>query len=578
MLRFSVIVLATIIFISCSENKMNADLVLINGNVYTVDKSNPTAEAIAIKGDSILAVGSEKEIKSLMDDSTKVIDLDGQFVMPGFIESHAHFLGLGQSKINLDLSDAKNWSEIIFKVSTASENARPGEWIVGRGWHQEKWDPKPLENVNGYPLHDELSRATPRNPVFLQHASGHAVFANKTAMDLAGINDSTENPIGGVIVRNSDGDEVGVFEEEAELLIRNVLNDYLAKRTPDQIQQDILKEINNASEECVRNGITTFHDAGSTFDEIDLYKKLADQNELKVRLFIMLAEKNSNLKKKIKDYKMIDYGNNFLTVNAIKKYADGALGSRGAWMLEPYEDLKFKIIDGDTSEYEGQNVTPLSELSETAKIAYENGFQLCTHAIGDKANREVLNLYEKFVDRDKSKELRWRIEHAQHLDEKDIPRFNELGVIAAMQTVHCTSDAVFVHQRLGEKRAQEGAYVWRKLMDAGAIICNGTDAPVEKVSPFANFYSAVSRKTKDGIAFYPEQKMTREEAIESYTINGAYAAFQEKEKGSLSKGKLADIIVLTNDLLNCNEEEILNTSVTYTILGGKVVYKSEIID
>ena len=229
----------------------------------------------------------------------------------------------------------------------------------------------------------------------------------------------------------------------------------------------------------------------------------------------MLGESNEMLNKKMSDYRMIGYGNNFLTVRAIKKYSDGALGSRGAWLLEPYDDLKYKIVDDDTSEYVGQSVTPLSELEETANLAVKNGFQLCTHAIGDKANREVLNLYEKFISQNQSNELRWRIEHAQHLNEKDIPRFGRLGVIAAMQPVHCTSDAVFVPKRLGNQRAEEGAYVWRNLLDANAVICSGTDAPVEKVNPFENIYSAVTRKSKDGTVFYLEQRMTREEALKS---------------------------------------------------------------
>lgn len=575
MIKVFLLVLIGLLLISCGDEIMKADLVLVNGNIYTVDEQNPTAEAIAVKGDSIVAVGSNDYINSLTGDSTIVIDLDGNFLMPGFIESHAHFLGLGKSKINLDLRDAKNWNDIIFRVSELSEKVRPGEWIIGRGWHQEKWDPKPLENVNGYPFHNELSNATPRNPVILKHASGHAVFANKLAMDLAGINDSTLNPIGGVIVRDENGRAIGVFEEEAELLITKVHDDYLAKRTPEEIKADFIKEVEMATKECLENGITSFHDAGSTFDEIDRFKELADKDSLKIRLNLMLGEKNSELKDRIKDYRLIGYGNNFLTVRSIKKYADGALGSRGAWLLEPYEDLKYKVADGDTSDYLGQNVTALSELRETAEIAFENGFQICTHAIGDKANREVLNLYEEFIIKHNANDLRWRIEHAQHLDESDIPRFKELGVIAAMQPIHCTSDAIFVPIRLGNERAENGSYVWRKLLDSGAIISSGTDAPVEKVSPIENFYSAVTRKSKDGTEFYPDQKMTRKEAISTVTINGAYASFEENIKGSIAKGKLADFVVLSNDLMNCSNDDIKNTEVVYTILGGKVVYKKE---
>ncbi len=553
---------------ACGEKTMDkADLVLLNGKIVTMDNNNPEGEAIAVKGDKILAVGSTDDIEKYIDDSTKVIDLDGKFAMPGFIESHAHFMGLGESKMNLDLTHAKNWDEVIEEVAKAAENSLPGLWILGRGWHQEKFDPKPEPNVEGYPVHNELSRAVPNNPVILEHASGHALFANAKAMELAGINNSTPNPDGGRIVRDSLDNAIGVFEENAEDLIYNVYMEYRKKLSAEKLRSEYVKQIELASQECLSKGITSFTDAGEPFEIIDLMRELSDSNKIPVRLYVMINDSPKNLKAKLKDYKIIGEADNHLTVRSIKLYVDGALGSRGAWMLEPYSDLP---------DYYGSNVTPLNKLKEAAELADNNGFQVCIHAIGDRGNREVLNLYENiFNEHPDKKDLRWRIEHAQNITLEDIPRFAKLGVIASMQTCHCTSDAVFVIERMGEERAKAEAYVWRKLLDSGALICNGTDAPVEDVNPIPNFYSAVTRKTSGSTAFFPEEKMTRIEALKSYTINGAYASFEENIKGSLTPGKLADIVVLSNDLLNCPEDEIRNTKVIYTIVGGKILFSTD---
>ncbi len=561
----SLLLIGTLFLTSCDKKTEPADLILTNGRIATVDTSKPAVQAIAIKSGKILSVGTNKEIKKLVGDSTKVIDLKGHFAMPGFMDSHAHFLGTGMAKINLNLRSAKNWDEIIYLVASAAENTKPGDWIVGRGWHQEKWDPVPTPNVNGYPFHNVLSKATPYNPVLLKHASGHALFANEKAMELAGITKDTPNPQGGEIVRDSLGNAIGVFKEDAMDLITKAYNEYLNKRPKEEKIEEMIKAYELANKECIQKGITSFEDAGSTFDEVDLLKKLIDEGKVNVRLDVMLLESNKDLEKRIKDYKILGYANNHLTVRAIKKYMDGALGSRGAWMLSPYNDVP------STS---GLNVTPLSDIRKAAEIAMKNGFQLCTHAIGDKANRETLNIYEaEFKKHPDKKDLRWRIEHAQHVSPKDQPGFAKLGVIAAMQGIHCTSDAVFVEKRLGKWRAKKESYAWRSLLDLGTIICNGTDSPVEDVDPIPNFYATVTRKTKDGTAFYPEQKMTREEALRSYTINGAYATFEENIKGSLTPGKVADIVVLSKNILTVPENEILNAKVLYTIIGGKIVYE-----
>lgn len=553
---------------NCGDTKMEniADLILRNGNIAALDAQNTTAQSIVVKDGKILFVGSNEEADKYVGSSTKMIDLDGNFVMPGFIESHAHFLGIGESLINLDLRSAKNWNEVVGIVAKAVKNNKPGGWIIGRGWHQEKFNPSPNPNVNGYPIHVELSKVSPENPVMLSHASGHAVFANAKAMQLAGVGKSTKNPEGGTVLRDKHGNAIGVFEENGEYLIRKVYDEYLAKRTPLEIEEHYKKIAKLAAEECLKKGITSCSDAGQPLEVIDVYKKLADEKLLPVRVNVMVQDNYEKMKEKLSHYKMEGYANGFLTVRSIKQYIDGALGSRGAWLLEPYSDLP---------NHYGSNVTPISELKKAAELAIVNGFQMRIHAIGDKGNREVLNIYQEIFQKyPGQKNLRWAIEHAQHLSEKDIPRFAKIGVIAAMQSVHCTSDMGFVPERLGIKRAEEGAYVWKKLINSGAIISNGTDAPVEDVNPIECFYSAVTRKNSEGKTYYPEQKMTRLEALKSYTANGAYASFEENVKGTIEKGKYADIVVLSNDLLNCSDEEIKATKVLYTIVNGKIVFQN----
>lgn len=568
---FTIILLSAGLFTltNCGDNRMKniADLVLRNGNIATVDQRNSIAQAIAVREGKIIFVGLDKDVESYIGSSTKVIDLDGRFVMPGFNDSHAHFLGLGESLVNIDLRSAKNWNEVITIVAQAVKNHKPGEWIIGRGWHQEKFNPAPNPNVNGYPIHDELSKISPENPVMLSHASGHAVLANAKAMQLAGITKATPNPTGGTIVRDKAGNAIGVFEENGENLIRKVYDEYLAKRTPREIEDHYRQIAKLAAEDCLKKGITSCTDAGQPFDVIDVYKKLADENNLPVRVNVMVQDTFQKMKDNLTRYRMVGYANGFLTVRSIKQYIDGALGSRGAWLLEPYSDLQNHM---------GSNVTSIEELKNIAELAIVNGFQMRTHAIGDRGNREVLNIYqEKFMQHSTKTGRRWAIEHAQHLSVQDIPQLAALGVIAAMQSVHCTSDMGFVPERLGDKRAEEGAYVWRKLIDNGAIICNGTDAPVEDIDPIQCFYSAVTRKNENGQTFYPGQKMTRLEALKSYTVNGAYISFEEDVKGTIEIGKYADLVVLSSDLLKCSDEEIKSAKVLYTIVNGKILFQNK---
>lgn len=543
-----------------------ASLVLVNGKIVTVDDSLPEAQAVAIQGDTVVAVGSNHAIRPYCGPRTRMIDLQGDLAVPGFIEGHGHFLDLGLSKIELDLTKTRNWGAIVRRVEEAAKKAKPGEWIVGRGWHQEKWDTIPEPNVEGYPTHDLLSKAAPGNPVLLRHANGHVVLVNVRAMEHVGITKSTPDPPGGRILRFPAGSPTGIFLETAGDVFRKASDEDKAKRGSRTIEEDRRAAIALATRECLSKGITSFQDAGATFDLLELYKKLAGEGKLGVRLWVMIDEDNGRLEECLPGYRIIGLEGGMLTVRAIKRLMDGALGSHSAWLLEPYSDLP-----GCT----GLNTISIESLRETARLALENGFQLCTHAIGDRANREVLDVYEHvFKEHPESDDLRWRIEHAQHVAPSDVPRFGKLGVIAAMQSVHCTSDGSWVMERIGEKRTREGAYVWQKLIRSGAIVANGTDAPVEDVDPIANFYAAVTRRLPDGTLFYPDERMTREQALRSSTMNCAYAAFEEGTKGSITPGKLADIVVLSKDIMTVPEEEILDTKVVCTILGGRVVYQS----
>jgi predicted amidohydrolase YtcJ len=536
-----------------------ADLVLLNGKIVTLEDSRPEAQAVAVVGDKIADLGSTEDIKRHVGPKTQVIDLKGQLVIPGFIEGHGHFGGVGEAKLNLELQNAKSWDEIVAMVEQAAKKVKPGEWILGRGWHQEKWSSPPQPNVEGFPTHASLSRVSPANPVLLTHASGHASFANAKAMEVSGVTAKTPNPPGGDFLKDANGEPTGLFRETASGLIRR------DRVSAEERIARSRKGLELASQEVLSKGVTSFQDAGSSVSDVDLMKALIDEGKINVRLWVMLRMNNQALAANLAKYRTIDYANGFLTVRGIKKSIDGALGSRGAWLLEPYSDKP-----GDT----GRNTTTVEEIREAAKLAIQHGYQLCVHAIGDRANRETLNIFEEaYKANPDKKDLRWRVEHAQHLHPSDIPRFGQLGVIASMQGIHCTSDAPYVPARLGDKRAEEGAYVWQKLMKSGAVVSNGTDAPVEDVSPIASFYATVTRKLKDGRVFYPDQRMSRVEALKSYTTNAAYAAFEEGSKGTLKPGKYADLVVLSKDIMTVPDDQIPTAEILYTIVGGKVRYK-----
>ena len=580
MTRFFSIIFYIFLVLGCSQESQQqgnidtkqqqetvaADVVIIGGKVATVDPNLGNVEALAINGYQITAVGSNEEISSLIGSETKIVELNGRFAMPGFIEGHGHYLSLGRSKQILDLNDVKNWNEIVSMVAVAVDKANPGDWIFGRGWHQEKWDSLPDAAVDGVPINDTLNEVSAENPVILGHASGHAAFWNDLALEIAGVTDDTPNPEGGAIVRTPDGKATGLMRETAQRLINQARREYDGRLTPEQEESLNRERAQLAADEALKYGVTSFHDAGASFETIDFFKQLEDEGKLDIRLYAMVRRiSNEMMEKALPQYKMLPEGNDFLTVRSIKRQIDGALGAHGAWLLEPYEDLP---------ETSGLVLEKIEDIERTAEIAVRHGFQVNTHAIGDRANQETLDIYERTWNRldVDGKQLRWRIEHAQHIDPLDVPRFGELGVIASIQAVHGTSDGPWIPSRLGDERAEATSQPWRDLFNTNAIVTNGTDVPVERINPIASYYSSVSRTMNNGVKFYPKHVMTREEALQSYTINNAFAAFEEDIKGSLTPGKYADVVILSQDLLTVDEDKIPGITVDITIVGGKIKY------
>ena len=532
-----------------------ADLVLLNATVHTVDARRPRAEAVAVRDNRIVAVGTSAELRALVGPHSRVMDLRGRVVVPGFDDAHAHFLGLGFARLDVDLVGTRTFEDLLARVEQAVKARTPGEWIRGRGWHEEKWTVPAPGAVRGFPTQQALSAISPDNPVILERADGHAVLVNAKAMALFGVTRATRAPEGGEIIHDAAGEATGVFVDNAEPLV-----------TPqERSEAERRRALELAMDECLQKGVTSLTDAGAPIEVIGLYKELAAGGKLRTRLYVMasglgtmraLAKPESGL------------GNGLLDVRSVKLFADGALGSRGAALLEPYADDAGNL---------GLVRTPPEEMLEAARFALAHGFQVGIHAIGDRANRIVLDIYEKaFGERPEVKDPRFRIEHAQILDAAEIPRFGKLKVLASMQGIHCPSDRPWAPKRVGDARVAEGAYVWRKLLDAGARIVNGTDAPVEDVSPIQNFHASVTRAGADGQpkgGFDPDQKLTRAEALRTMTLDAAYASFAEKQKGSIEVGKLADLVVLSQDILSVPDDALLQTEVLVTILDGRVLYE-----
>ena len=561
-MKYKLILPLILLLIGCETEK--ADMIIHNGTIYTMNDLMPTTESVAIRNGKIIALGKYRDLDDLITPRTKIINLNGAMMTPGLIEGHGHFYGLGLAKMQLDLSTAESYAELVSMVSDAIDSSNPGEWILGRGWHQSKWSDNADSFIKGFQTHDSLSKISPNNPVWLKHASGHAGFANQKAMDIAGVSSETEFGFGGEIIKDLSGNPTGVFNERAEALISKHVDTNLGKDSD-------IRAIELAVKTCLEHGITSFHDAGTGSKTITTLRSAIDKNLLKVRVYAMLTSRDTSLLNQwYKKGPEIGSGNDFLTIRSIKLNADGALGSRGAWLIDEYTDRPGHF---------GMATQSMDYVYKVAKNGIQNGFQVNSHAIGDRANREILDQYEKVFNEfpKLSKDHRWRIEHAQHIDPKDIPRFGSLKVIASIQGIHMSSDRPWAINRLGQKRIIEGAYVWRDLINHGAILINGSDVPVEPIDPIASFYASTTRKTLKGLpnsGYEPEQKMTRIEAMKSYTINAAYGAFEEKLKGSIEIGKYADFAVFSQNLITVPDDKILETKILYTIVNGKIEYQA----
>ncbi len=518
----------------------------------------PTAQAIALKGERILFVGANEEAKKFSGPATRTIDLKGKTVLPGLTDSHCHILGVGERLSHLNLDDATTKEAFLARIKKRAGEVDAGRWITGRGWIETFWKP-PV-----FPTRQDLDKVAPHNPVFLDRADGHGAVANSRALEIAGIDSKTPDPFGGEILRDKKtGEALGMLLDNAKELVE--------KKIPQPTAEENARALVLGAERSLALGWCEIQNAGSQLPELELLKKLYGDGKLKLRIYNAVYGPGPAAERLLKEGPILDGYQSRFTTRTIKVVLDGSLGSRSAALLEPYSDAD---TSGFLTEKE-ENLRPM------LKEALRRGIQVETHAIGDRANRTILNLYEEAFeavapnDR-KVKEPRWRIEHAQVLSPSDLPRLAKLGVIASMQPSHAISDLFFAPRRLGEKRLA-GAYAWESLLKSGAIIAGGSDAPVEQGEPMIEFYAAVARKSKDGFTgpgWHPEEAVTREQALKMFTAWPAYAAFQEKEKGSIEAGKLADLTILSADIMKIPEPEILRTRCLMTVVGGEIVFDS----
>ena len=545
-----VLIFAGMFVFSCGRGM--ADLVLKGGKIATVDEAFSIAEAVAIKGDKFIFVGSNADVESFIGDGTEIIELEGKLAVPGLIDAHAHMPSFGASLENLNFVGTTSYQQIIDIIAEKVKTVDEGEWILGRGWDQNDWRDK------RFPMHDALSRISPNNPVWLSRVDGHAGLANSKAMEIAGITAVTPDPEGGKIHHKADGSPTGVFVDNATDLVESKIPPLSTLRRRETLE--------NAAKVCLAAGLTGVHDAGVDIEIIDDYKYLIDNDKPGVRIYAMLSDPGTDdLETFFKQNKLLNYGNHFLSVRSIKLLIDGALGSRGAALLEPYTDDPGNM---------GLFTMPYERVEQVAKTALKAGFQVNTHAIGDRGNRLVLNGYEAALKEHPNPDHRFRIEHSQVVSLDDIPRFAELGVLPSMQPTHATSDMYWAEDRVGPERIK-GAYAWQDFIRAGLKIPCGSDFPVESVNPMLGIYAAITRQDAEELpegGWMPEQRMTREQALRGFTIWAAYGAFQEEILGSIEVGKLADIVVLSSDILTVPPKEILSTVPLYTIVGGKIRY------
>jgi len=531
-----------------------ADVLYVNAVVHTLDPSQPVASAFAVGGDCIVAVGASEELRASVSADT-VVDLRGATVLPGLIDAHAHVQSLGALLATLNLATTSSVEEIQAMVRSSARGLPPGSWIRGRGWDQNRWP------TRRFPHRSALDRAAESHPVVLVRIDGHAAWVSSSVLVLAGIGPGTPDPDGGRIVRDESGEPTGVLIDNALSLLDSV------------IPRPSLKEreqfIETALHECVRYGLSAVHDMGVDLEGVGIYKTLAQEGRLPLRVYVVLDAPGPAWEHYREHGPEIDLYGGMLTVRAVKLYADGALGSRGAALIRPY---------ADDPGNRGLTLSSHQELLEVSREALSAGFQVCTHAIGDRANSIVLDVYKEALNDnvDIMLDHRFRVEHAQVLDPADVPRFAALGVLPSMQPTHCTSDMYWAEDRLGPERAR-GAYAWRALIDAGSVIPAGSDFPVESPNPLLGLYAAITRQDLEGWpleGWHPEQRMSRHEALMSYTLWGAYAAFQEARKGSIAPGFLADCTVLSVDPMKAPPRELLDSGVLLTIVGGREVYRA----
>jgi predicted amidohydrolase YtcJ len=548
----SLVLLAAPLPAQTGPQSLPADLILTNARIYTVDDSRPVVAALAVRDGRVQFTGSVREALALRGPGTRVVDLPGRTVIPGMVDAHAHLLGLGQSLRNVNLVGARSYDEVIARVVARARGLSAGQWLLGRGWDQNQW------GDTRFPTHEALSRALPNNPVYLTRVDGHAGLANAAAMRAAGVTAATQDPSGGRVERSATREPTGVFVDNAKELVEHAI--------PAPTREDTRAAIRSAIAESQRWGLVGLHDAGESRATIDLMEEMAKAGEIPFRLYLMIGDDSAAVAHYLARGPQSGLYDNHLWIRAIKLYADGALGSRGAALLEPYND---------DANNRGLLLSAPAHIQDVATRALRAGFQVNTHAIGDRGNRVVLDAYEKALDASPVADHRFRIEHAQVLNHDDIPRFAQLGVIPSMQAVHQTSDMYWAGTRLGQGRLL-GAYAWRSLLETGVVVPNGSDFPVEAVNPLLSFHSAVSRQDAENWpagGWMSEQRMTREEALKGMTIWPAYAAFQETTMGSLTAGKLADFTILDRDIMTIPERDILGTNVIATYVGGRAVYE-----
>ncbi len=521
-----------------------ADLVVTGARIYTLDERAPVVSALAVKDGRIVYAGDDAS--AWIDPGTRRIDAHGATVVPGLVDSHVHMQMLGDELETFDLRDVKTVAEVAAIVRREAARRKPGEWIRGRGWDQTNWGGR-------FPTASDLDAAAPENPVYLGRVDGHAIWVNHEALALAGITPATPDPPGGRIVRTATGEPTGVLIDRAMALVQQ----HIPPLTP----SDIRRRIRRAAAECSRLGLTTVHDAGISAAELNAYRDLIAHGEMPLRVYAMIGGAGDLWRQYLA--RGPEVGDR-LTVRAIKLIADGALGSRGAALLEPYSD--------DPSNT-GLMILSRDQIEHVAREAKAHGFQVATHAIGDRANRAVLEAYGAVLG--SANTLRFRIEHAQVVAPADFELFRKFSIIASVQATHATSDMRWAESRLGPERVK-GAYAWQRFLHLGVPVANGSDTPVESPNPMPGFYAAITRQDSNGHpedGWFPDQRMTREEALRSWTLGGAYAAFEENSKGSLAVGKLADFVMLSADIMRIPSREILKTRVTMTVLGGQVVYQ-----